>query len=81
MTDYYFTFGQTHVHPVTKNPMKDYWIRITSPNENTARTCMALLFGIKWSTTYTKNTFKPEFYPKGEYLHITCESVESKNIP
>jgi hypothetical protein len=67
---FYFTFGQNHVHPITQEPMKDYWIEIECDDMDLARQLMFDYYGKKWGMMYTDATFNPEYYPKGCFEQI-----------
>lgn len=51
---YYFTFGQSHVHPETGEKMKDYWVEIEAPEVSYAITIMNNTYTRRWSTWYTE---------------------------
>lgn len=78
MKTYYFTFGQSHVHPDTGTRLKDYYIKITAPDGNLARDAMFSRFGPKWSMMYDH---RPEdnfpLYTFSEFAHIEID--EDKN--
>lgn len=67
----YFTFGQNHRHPITKEAMKDYWIEIEANDEVIARAIMFNKYGIKWSHQYDAKDFEPSYFPNGCYERLT----------
>jgi hypothetical protein len=66
----YFTFGQTHLHPYTDEPMKDYWVEIDCKDIDEAREKMVSKYGRKWGLMYTEETMEKHWYPKGCYERI-----------
>lgn len=67
---FYFTFGQVHTHPITDEPMKDYWVEVHCDEMTTARRKMIEIFGLRWGLMYDEETFTPEYYPKGCYMKL-----------
>lgn len=68
MKEYYFTFGQTHVHSVNGFTFdKDVVVMIKSTSYDTARAIMIAYFGYKWAMQYdhTPNMF---YFPRGIVL-------------
>lgn len=68
--DYYFTFGLSHKHPLTKEPMKDYYVRVKAKNYGRARNAFVKKYGIKWAFQYTRGEFNFSHFNKGEYKFI-----------
>lgn len=68
LKNYYFTFGQNHIHPLTGESMKDYYIKLKG-TYNSTREIMLSIFGLKWSMQYNEKDFLPNLsiFPKGEY--------------
>lgn len=64
---FYATFGQWHLHPVTKERMKDYWIEIEAKTQDIAADIMNKMYGLLWSCMYQKEQWQPQHYPKGCY--------------
>lgn len=67
METFCFTFGQTHTHPETGIPLKDYWVEIAANSLEKARAHMFELFGAKWAFSYHEKRFMRyrNMYPKG----------------
>lgn len=51
VTQWIFTFGFGHVHPVTGESLANCYVVITG-DVNTSREAMARLFGLKWANQY-----------------------------
>lgn len=75
METHYFTFGQSHVHPETKESMKDYWIEIVADSVEKARRKMFEMFGNKWGFQYHESQFMRYYsqFPKGCYSRIEVD--------
>ena len=71
MNTYFFTFGQSHVHPETLEPLKDNWIEVQGESYNEARQKMFAKYGDKWAFQYDIDNFEPNYFPKGCYETIT----------
>lgn len=52
MSEWVFTFGHGHVHPVTGEPLHRRFVRLTGSNEEEARDKMVRLFGVRWAFQY-----------------------------
>ncbi len=63
----YFTFGQHHVHPVTGEKLKDYWIEVHDKTPDEARKMVIEKYGVRWSFQYDETNFDKEFFPKRCY--------------
>ena len=82
MPDFYFTFGQGHF-TVDGEKMSNSWVRVTAPDELTARAHFAQFWAApmmgrpdKWAFSYSADNFQPEYFPAGEYEHLVVPSVE-----
>lgn len=83
MYDFYFTFGQGHF-TVDGEKMSDSWVRVTGPDEMSARAYFAQFFATpvmgkadKWAFSYSEGNFKKEFFPAGEYEHFVMPTEEA----
>jgi len=65
---FYFTFGFSHIHPVTGEPMRDYWIEIKAKDRQLAQEKMFEIFGKEWSMCYKESDFDKKYFPKGSYM-------------
>jgi hypothetical protein len=65
--NYYFTFGQSHTHPQTDEPLKDYWVEVLGVDYGEARALMFQYYGAKWSFQYNEHEFERHWFPKGCY--------------
>ena len=71
LKNYYFTFGQIHVHPQTGILMKDHWVRIVAHNIPEARKIMCENYSNKWAFQYDETNFRDSYFPGGEYEVLT----------
>lgn len=78
MPDFFFSFGQGHF-TVDGEKMSNSWVRVTAPDEGTARDHFCRFFAKpvmgkpdKWAFSYNAAAFKREFYPAGEYEHLVA---------
>lgn len=76
MNNYYFTFGQNHWHR-DGIPMSNYWVRVVAESYDKAReifiqrfTSVYMQDPMKFAFQYEENKFKPNYFPKGEFLLI-----------
>jgi len=58
--------------------MRDHWVRVQAPDYGTARDHFCQHFALpmmgkedKWSFQYEEEKFKRDFFPAGEYEHLT----------
>ena len=73
MQRFYFTFGQTHLHPDTKQPMKDYWVEVEAESYIKARQLFMSKYGKKWAFQYNETDFGMEtrvLFPRGKHSEI-----------
>lgn len=81
---YYGTFGQSHLHPVTGERMKDYWVEIYVDHvderweRHRAISLMASEFGSRWSMVYNREYFDKSMFPKGCYTVLGKKSDEDE---
>jgi len=79
----YCTFGQSHVHPITKEKMKDYWVEVYTPYDSFPLTysvyvLMTGKYSNKWGDIYTRDNFNKEQFPKGCYEVLGEKSAEDE---
>lgn len=67
MKNFYLTFGQ-------KSPFRDGYVRIVSPDIETARSEAFYIFGEKFSNLYPEEDFNFKYFPIGQYGH-TVEAL------
>ena len=77
MKDFFFTFGQTHF-TLDGIPMKDYYVGVTAHGRQEARDFFCRNFVTpmmgdagKWAFQYDADKFRPEYFPAGEFRHLT----------
>ncbi len=66
-----FTFGQAHCHPVTGNPLRDYWVEVIAGDFDAARDLMVKVFGTKWCGQYESETFDTSYFPRGKFITLS----------
>jgi len=68
---YYVTFGYSHVHPITGERMRDYWIEFDEIEGISGRKRvyekMNERFGGQWGLIYEEKDFHKEYFPKRNY--------------
>jgi hypothetical protein len=77
MKDFYFTFGQGH-YTTDGIHMNNSWVRVTAPDEDKARQYFRDNFAQvmmgdpnKFAQQKDAEHFKPQFFPAGEFEHLT----------
>ncbi len=76
MKQFFFTFGQSHVHNGVR--MNNYFIEIIAESYEIARQLMFARYDDKWAFQYNKEEFKTSWYPSGCYEKITQMSPVTK---
>lgn len=75
---FYCTFGQSHVHPLTGEKMKDYWIEVYGINRYEAWQVMASKYKYRWATQYHRDEFDKLHFSKGCYETLGTKSAEDE---
>ena len=75
---FFVTFGQTHLHPKTGDPLKNYWVEVHADTIKEACKLTSDYFKQKWSLIYTEDEFDKSFFPFGCYCSIESNSLRLK---
>ena len=75
--NWFFTFGQGHVHPASGKRMNNSWVRIYGTHDE-ARAMMFSRYADKWAMQYTEAAFEPSFFPEGEFEYLNAHPSQLK---
>ena len=85
MENFYFTFGGDHIQVVGDDRgmvMNNHWVKVTAKDYGKARGIFVTRFTLiymktpdSWAFQYPEKHFEREYFPAGEYMHITQDDV------